>query len=107
MMLDFTLPWWRRLMRRMGLSVRASRAIGLCYGVSAACIAAAAWRAGAGWPGLLGVALFAGHLGGQVLRLDTRNGRGALRLFRSNRDAGLILFLGLAADAVLRHLTGP
>jgi 4-hydroxybenzoate polyprenyltransferase len=82
-------------------------AIGLCYGVSAACIAAAAWRAGAGWPGLLGVALFAGHLGGQVLRLDTRNGRGALRLFRSNRDAGLILFLGLAADAVLRHLTGP
>jgi hypothetical protein len=26
-------------------------------------------------------------------------------LFRSNRDAGLILFVGLAADALLRGLT--
>jgi 4-hydroxybenzoate polyprenyltransferase len=81
-------------------------AVGLCYGASVVLVAGAAWLAGAGLPGLLGVGLFAGHLGRQVLRLDTRDGRGALTLFRSNRDAGLILFLGLAADAVIRHLVG-
>ncbi|MCJ2033900.1 4-hydroxybenzoate octaprenyltransferase [Methylobacterium sp. J-068] len=79
-------------------------AIGLCYGASAALIGAAAILAGTGLAGLVGVGLFAGHLARQVLRLDTRDGRGALGLFRSNRDAGLILFLGLAADALIRHL---
>jgi 4-hydroxybenzoate polyprenyltransferase len=85
---------------------RMQGAIGLCYGVSAALILAATFLAGAGPIGLIGVGLFAGHLAAQVLRLDTRDGRGALDLFRSNRDAGLILFVGLAADAVIRPLIG-
>ena len=55
--------------------------------------------------GLLGVAAFAAHLAWQVLSLRERDGHGALRLFRSNRDAGLILFAGLAADALLRGLS--
>ena len=79
-------------------------AIGLCYGASVGFIALATILAGAGPVGLLGVALFAAHLGRQVLRLDTRDGRGALTLFRSNREAGLILFLGFAADAAVTHL---
>ena len=79
-------------------------AIGLCYGVSIGFIALAAISAGASPVGLLGVALFGAHLGRQVLRLDTRDGRGALMLFRSNREAGLILFLGLAADAAVTHI---
>ena len=79
-------------------------AIGLCYGASVGFIALATILAGAGPVGLLGVGLFAAHLGRQVLRLDTRDGRGALTLFRSNREAGLILFLGFAADAAVTHL---
>jgi 4-hydroxybenzoate polyprenyltransferase len=79
-------------------------AIGLCYGASVAFIALAAFLAGAGPVGLLGVALFAAHLGRQVLQLDTRDGRGALHLFRSNREAGLILFMGLAADAAAKQI---
>ncbi|KQP88899.1 4-hydroxybenzoate octaprenyltransferase [Methylobacterium sp. Leaf113] len=81
-------------------------AIGLCYGASVGFIAAAALLAGAGAVGLFGVILFAAHLGSQVLRLDTRDGRGALMLFRSNRQAGLILFLSLAADAALKQIVG-
>lgn len=81
-------------------------AVGLCYGTSVALVAAAAVLAGSGAVGLLSVAGFGAHLGRQVLRLDTQDGRGALTLFRSNRDAGLILFLGLAAEAALRHLLG-
>ncbi|KQT83693.1 4-hydroxybenzoate octaprenyltransferase [Methylobacterium sp. Leaf465] len=79
-------------------------AIGLCYGTSVGFVALAAVLAGAGPVGLLGVALFGVHLGRQVLRLDTRDGRGALTLFRSNREAGLILFVGLAADAAVTHI---
>lgn len=90
--------------RFFGRRMRA--AIGLCYGASVSFIAAAALLAGAGAVGLLGVVLFAAHLGSQVLRLDTRDGRGALMLFRSNRQAGLILFLGLAADAALKQIVG-
>jgi len=49
------------------------------------------------------VIFFAFHLIWQVKRLDIADGRGALRLFRSNRDAGLILLVGLALDAAVRH----
>lgn len=80
-------------------------AVGLCYGLSAALAGLAAWQAGAGPVGLLGVAAFAGHLGWQVAALRERDGVGALRLFRSNRDAGLILFVGLTADALVKGLS--
>jgi len=48
--------------------------------------------------GLMGVAGFAAHLAWQLRDLDTENGETCLRLFRANRDAGLIpvLFFGLA-----------
>jgi 4-hydroxybenzoate polyprenyltransferase len=47
--------------------------------------------------GLAGVAGFALHLGRQLARLDIDDPALCLALFRSNRDAGLILTLGLAA----------
>ena len=84
---------------------RLKGAVGLCYGLAALCVALAAWQAGAGPVGYLGVAAFAGHLAWQVGRLQERDGAGALRLFRSNRDAGLILFVGLTADALIRGLS--
>jgi len=42
--------------------------------------------------GASGLGLFALHLAWQVTQIDPNNGTLALRLFRSNRDAGLILF---------------
>ncbi|MBE7196511.1 MAG: 4-hydroxybenzoate octaprenyltransferase [Parafilimonas terrae] len=79
-------------------------AVGLCYGMTTGLVLLAAWQAGAGPVGILGVAAFASHLAWQVLTLRERDGAGALRLFRSNRNAGLILFAGLTADAVVKGL---
>jgi 4-hydroxybenzoate polyprenyltransferase len=76
-------------------------AVGLCYGLAVLLVGLAAWRVGVGPAGALGIALFGAHLARQVMRLDGADGRGALGLFRSNRDAGLILFAGLAVDAAL------
>ena len=50
----------------------------------------------------LGLATFAAHLAWQVVRLDIGDPALCLRLFQSNRDAGLILFAGLMLDAALR-----
>lgn len=38
----------------------------------------------------------------QVATLDIHDGARCLKLFRSNRDFGWILFAGLVADALLR-----
>ena len=49
----------------------------------------------------LGAALFAGHLAWQAITMDRDDGARALMLFRSNRDAGLLLFAGLALSPLL------
>ncbi|UMY17878.1 4-hydroxybenzoate octaprenyltransferase [Methylobacterium organophilum] len=77
-------------------------AVGLCYGLAAALMLGALVTAKAGPVALVGLGLFAAHLGRQVLRLHPRDGHGALALFRSNRDAGLILFAGLVLDGLVR-----
>jgi len=51
------------------------------------------------WLGLLAFAL---HLGWQIVRLDIGDPDNCLRVFQSDRDAGLILFAGLLLDAALR-----
>lgn len=74
----------------------------LClYALAVLFIAGAFLSAGAGGVALGGLVLFAVHLAWQVLRIDPGNGALALRLFRSNRDAGLLLFAGLAAEILL------
>jgi len=71
------------------------------YGLAAIAIEAALLTAGAGWLAQGGFLLFAGHLAWQVTRIDPGNGALALRLFRSNRDAGLALFAGLATQVLV------
>jgi 4-hydroxybenzoate polyprenyltransferase len=51
---------------------------------------------------VLGLVVFAGHLAWQVIRLDIGDPALCLRLFQANRDAGLILFVGLVLDAAVR-----
>ncbi|MDQ6703317.1 MAG: 4-hydroxybenzoate octaprenyltransferase [Pseudomonadota bacterium] len=74
--------------------------IGALYALAVMCIEAALLSAGAGSPAQGGLLLFASHLAWQVMRVDPSNGALALRLFRSNRDAGLMLFAGLAAEII-------
>jgi 4-hydroxybenzoate polyprenyltransferase len=48
---------------------------------------------------------FAAHLTWQIRRLDISDPALCLRIFKSNRDAGLLLFAGLLGDAVLRSVS--
>ena len=58
--------------------------------------------AGSGWPAFVGLAAFAAHLFWQIRRLVISDPALCLKLFWSNREAGLLLFAGLVIDAVLR-----
>jgi 4-hydroxybenzoate polyprenyltransferase len=60
---------------------------------------------GARWPAWVGLIAFAAHLAWQIQRLDIGDSALCLRIFRSNRDAGLLLFAGLLADAVMRSVS--
>ena len=51
---------------------------------------------------LIGLVAFAAHLAWQIRSLDISDPALCLRIFKSNRDAGLLLFAGLLADAVMR-----
>jgi 4-hydroxybenzoate polyprenyltransferase len=72
------------------------------YAIAVVLIGAAGALAGGGLWFWLGLLAFAAHLGWQVVRLDTADPDNCLRVFKSNRDAGLILFAGLLLDAALR-----
>jgi 4-hydroxybenzoate polyprenyltransferase len=72
------------------------------YALAMVLIGAACWTAGAGALTFVGLALFAAHLAWQVVRLDVNDPVLCLVLFKSNRDAGLILFAGLVLDSVVR-----
>jgi 4-hydroxybenzoate polyprenyltransferase len=73
------------------------------YTLAAVLIGAAGLAAGAGPVFALGLLAFAAHLAWQIVRLDIADPDLCLRLFKSDRDAGLILFAGLLADAALRR----
>jgi 4-hydroxybenzoate polyprenyltransferase len=75
--------------------------VGLCYGLTILFMTAAFVQAGVGLASFAGLALFSLHLGWQVARIDRSDGAGALRLFRSNRDAGLILFAAMTLDTLI------
>ncbi|MCC8967434.1 4-hydroxybenzoate octaprenyltransferase [Bradyrhizobium sp. Pear76] len=81
---------------------RTHRALVIFYGLAVLLIGVAFALAGARWPAWIGLAAFALHLGWQVRRLDTSDPALCLRIFKSNRDAGFILFASLIVDAVLR-----
>ena len=81
---------------------RTREALMIFYGLAVVLIAAALWRGGVHWPAWLGLAAFAVHLGWQIRRLKISDPALCLRLFKSNRDAGLLLFAGLLVDALMR-----
>jgi 4-hydroxybenzoate polyprenyltransferase len=75
------------------------------YGLAVVLIGVALLLAGAGFPAWSGLAAFAAHLVWQIRRLEIGDPALCLRIFKSNRDAGLLLFAGLLADAVMRANT--
>ena len=77
--------------------------LALFYGLAVILIGAAGAAAGAGIVFALGLMAFAAHLGWQIARLDIRDPDNCLAVFKSDRDAGLILFAGLVLDAALRN----
>ena len=81
---------------------RTGPALMLFYGLAVVLIGVALALAGTGFPIWIGLAAFAAHLVWQIRRLQIDDPALCLRLFKSNRDAGLLLFAGLLADAVIR-----
>jgi 4-hydroxybenzoate polyprenyltransferase len=76
--------------------------IGGLFVATVVALAAAFALVGAGVAAYVGLAAFAVHLGWQVVTLDEDDPARCLMLFRSNRIAGWLPFLGLVADAGLR-----
>lgn len=69
--------------------------LSVCYGATFVLLAAAGWLAGLGW-GFFAVLLAAGGmLGSQIHRLDIHNPAQCLRLFKSNREVGLVVALAI------------
>jgi 4-hydroxybenzoate polyprenyltransferase len=81
---------------------RTHQALMLFYGLAVALIGVALMLAGAGVAAWLGLAAFAAHLVWQISRLEISDPALCLRIFKSNRDAGLLLFAGLLVDALMR-----
>jgi 4-hydroxybenzoate polyprenyltransferase len=70
------------------------------YAGAVVLIGIAGLMAGGGAIFVLGLIAFAAHLGWQVLRLNIDDPAHCLTLFKSNRDAGLMLFGAMLLDAV-------
>jgi 4-hydroxybenzoate polyprenyltransferase len=81
---------------------RTRPALMVFYGLAVVLIGVALALAGARFPAWIGLAAFAAHLVWQIWRLEIGDPALCLRIFKSNRDAGLLLFMGLLADAVIR-----
>lgn len=79
-------------------------AVALCFGLAVLLTGIAIWLVGGGAFAWFGLAAFAAHLGRQVTRLAGASSPEALVLFRSNRNAGLLLAAGLALDTISRAL---
>jgi 4-hydroxybenzoate polyprenyltransferase len=75
--------------------------VGVFYVASAALAITAIEAAGGGPIALIGWLAFCAHLAWQASQVEGANPATALRLFRSNRDAGLILFAGVAVQGWL------
>lgn len=88
--------------RLFGARVR--EGVSILYLLAVVAAALALRLAGAGVLSWIGLSAFALHLVWQTRKLATPDAPTALMLFRSNRDAGLLLFAGLAADALARSV---
>jgi len=79
--------------RRLG--DKAPQGVALFYLLALALWGSAIWAVRPDWLALAALAPAAVHLANQALRADPKDGEGALRLFRSNRTSGLLIFLGM------------
>ncbi|HEY7248586.1 MAG TPA: 4-hydroxybenzoate octaprenyltransferase [Xanthobacteraceae bacterium] len=75
--------------------------LGIFYGCAVILIALAAWSAGGRAVVAAGLAVFAVHLAWQIARVDIDAPDICLAVFKSNRDAGLILFAAFALEPLL------
>ena len=90
---DDALVGVRSSARRLGAN--AALGVGIFYAVAVALWAAAIWSVRPDWLALVALAPAALHLANQALRADPGDGSLALRLFRSNRSCGLLVFLAM------------
>ena len=79
--------------RRLG--DKAAVGVGVFYAIALLLWGAAVWLVRPDWLALVALVPAALHLANQALRADPNDGAGALRLFRSNRTAGLLVFLAM------------
>ncbi|MEA3067939.1 MAG: 4-hydroxybenzoate polyprenyltransferase [Sphingomonadales bacterium] len=79
--------------RRLG--DKAPLGIAIFYALAVLLWGAAIWTVRPDWLALLTLAPAALHLANQAVRADPKNGELALRLFRSNRTCGLLVFLAM------------
>ena len=73
--------------------------LAVCYALAVALMALAGWRVGAGVVFWLGLLIFAAHLCLANPRLDIDDPVNCLKVFKSNRDAGFMLFAAFVLDA--------
>jgi 4-hydroxybenzoate polyprenyltransferase len=78
-------------------------ALAAFYAAAVLLIGVAGVFAGAGAVFAAGLALFAAHLAWQVRRLDIAEPALCLAAFKSNRDAGLLLFAAIVLDGLARQ----
>lgn len=88
----------RSTARLFGLDTKP--ALCLLYSLAVLLIGLAAVMSGGGYLTLAGLAAFAIHLSWQIWRINVHDSALCLELFRSNRDAGLLLFAGLLLDVL-------
>ena len=79
--------------RRLG--DKAPIGVAIFYAVAVVLWCAAVWSVRPDWLALVALIPAAVHLANQALRADPKDGEGALKLFRSNRTAGFLVFLGM------------
>jgi len=90
---DDALVGVRSSARRLG--GKAPLGIGMFYAVAVILWGAAIWSVRPDWLALLTILPAALHLASQAIRTDPQDGDLALKLFRSNRTCGLLIFLSM------------
>ncbi|HEY7459219.1 MAG TPA: 4-hydroxybenzoate octaprenyltransferase [Xanthobacteraceae bacterium] len=88
----------RSTARLFGLETKT--ALSIFYAAAVSLVTLSVLLCGGGMLAFAGAFAFALHLVWQIRRIDVNDPAHCLRLFRSNRDAGLLLFAGLALDAL-------
>jgi 4-hydroxybenzoate polyprenyltransferase len=79
--------------RRLGR--KAALGVGIFYAIAILLWGVAVWSVRPDWLAIVALAPAAIHLANQALRADPKDGELALRLFRSNRTCGLLVFLAM------------